>query len=1568
MSLYVYISEKCEEEAKIYHLEEHLYQLKNRVEQEQHFAQFEVFEYPYQVKKRVGYNYRLLTRLCYVEIQQKKYQVLVFLKLYNRGDKDYSLLYIHAKTRGDFIYQQQNIEPYLHDYVQQRLTQQHVISQYDFSEQDLLYLQYSRINLLNLQQQPTEESYLESPLWRYQIRPFCSTEILNEHYQTLFSALETQQSQQFTIQEKSIEFLKVDDHYQLMQQDEVIHEKSAHYAQHIPLDILLDAQHWSLAQQIDLPFCLNEFQQKCINLMFYQHQNYPLLINAGKNTGKTTLLALLYLHFIQQNYVPESSLPCLFLTSSHEAVYLRQQIQQAIKLQQQWKKLNFLYSDDQLSQLLSSSCLSLNDLILQQFTPQQREKFQSEHYISEMRFNRLWYQHFYEHEEAKKLYSAALCWSVIQYLIKGYSLDQEHEQSAQVVAQLSMISPEIFKKIETLIWKGWYQPLCEAEGYWDDQDLILAAYDADVSLPHYSALLCDQSQNLSRNATQFILQSAIWLKKPVEDHIYDAPLIFIGQHAASYPSSLLPWYREINAVLQQNMCVGNTVGHATIQEDSHAYLTDLDAHFQQKRQALHILKSKIYLEFHADFPSDIEVLFISTQHDAAIRQLLMQHDIPLILNCLAQKQNRYLKSMLPFSSIFKLLTEAQIQQESYCLNHLPKKSHSVAVAGFYHPCFVDVQKNRQLEYLTFSERYHIDYRLNLVQQACQQGLQRIFILGDDTEYEVWQALLSVCEQGQSFSPFQFRPATLFDICPNIEKQQQDLHLLQKQEMTAREKQDSHLLRDIADDYFHAKKFDQYFENLVYAYDIEQKYEEYFLFCQSDEQKERMVLQLWQQQKPHLLLKYQKYFPSTLQANVTALALAHERILSQDYALDLLQIAKQYQCQNIKQVWNDFWHVLLTKILDHLTITVHRVIKNWSVLSDALHILSNLGLMIPYSLKAYCAYGQEDRQGARQLWQNAKDAGEITDFPKEYYTLNLTTTEDVSARLSCFMALRQTDQLMNELNQLNLNELKTEYWQNILEYLHEEDELKPILKQLLPEIQSQEILEKLYRFCKNYTSDKFAVRVQRFKTLQACLNSDWDVVYERLAHYIPIQDEKVAMQKLLLNFSHVSKARARNKKNSHVQFNEELIEMLYALNINPQIYVAENALDFKKYVENEHIAAIFNAIRKNFALENDKEEIVWKINFSAVRSLCYLLEKSPNTLDSLQIYQNIIDRKQKDALFDFSIDRLYCMIQRLKKLENVDEIILKKVGQLEVEHKKLFQSRSSVDTAHNFDLPVIKTQDEIIKSILALSNQENAEIQKREREEALLIEQENQAKKEAELFAEQEREAELKRLFDLAEQQKNRQEAEEHAFALQQSEDVSSIMGTEHTDEVEIEEIENHKEILSNVILEPEKTEELHIDDIDNIASIELAHDIQHISDSVELEMTQQNDKQNISLEDHHSIQAEHSPQQHDMIKNPVVSTTQPLAILQSRKAITEFEFFGARIFVSRTHQRMNIEDIETGERWSLHLKTGKVHSDWALVIQDKNYHLPELRLMVAVDEQQIHLQQLDHGISLSIQF
>ena len=117
--------------------------------------------------------------------------------------------------------------------------------------------------------------------------------------------------------------------------------------------------------------------------------------------------------------------------------------------------------------------------------------------------------------------------------------------------------------------------------------------------------------------------------------------------------------------------------------------------------------------------------------------------------------------------------------------------------------------------------------VGLVQQACQQGLQRIFILGDDTEYEVWQALLSVCEQGQSFSPFQFRPATLFDICPNIEKQQQDLHLLQKQEMTAREKQDSHLLRDIADDYFHANKFDQYFENLVYAYVIEQKYEEYF---------------------------------------------------------------------------------------------------------------------------------------------------------------------------------------------------------------------------------------------------------------------------------------------------------------------------------------------------------------------------------------------------------------------------------------------------------------------------------------------------------------------------------------------------------------------------------------------------------------------------------------------------------------------------------------------------------------------------------------------------------------------
>ncbi|MDR9778446.1 hypothetical protein RJJ65_38550, partial [Rhizobium hidalgonense] len=43
--------------------------------------------------------------------------------------------------------------------------------------------------------------------------------------------------------------------------------------------------------------------------------------------------------------------------------------------------------------------------------------------------------------------------------------------------------------------------------------------------------------------------------------------------------------------------------------------------------------------------------------------------------------------------------------------------------------------------------------------------------------------------------------------------------------------------------------------------------------------------------------------------------------------------------------------------------------------------------------------------------------------------------------------------------------------------------------------------------------------------------------------------------------------------------------------------------------------------------------------------------------------------------------------------------------------------------------------------------------------------------------------------------------------------------------------------------------------------------------------------------------------------------------------VTELSFFGLRIFISRMHKRINIEDQSTGERWSLNALTMAVQSD-----------------------------------------
>ena len=158
--------------------------------------------------------------------------------------------------------------------------------------------------------------------------------------------------------------------------------------------------------------------------------------------------------------------------------------------------------------------------------------------------------------------------------------------------------------------------------------------------------------------------------------------------------------------------------------------------------------------------------------------------------------------------------------------------------------------------------------------------------------------------------------------------------------------------------------------------------------------------------------------------------------------------------------------------------------------------------------------------------------------------------------------------------------------------------------------------------------------------------------------------------------------------------------------------------------------------------------MWRLGFPAIMSLCHLIEKSPDIADPVHLYAQLVVRPQKDNLTEFAIERLYAHLQRIKHFEQLDEDLIKQANKLELEYKKLMQTRQLSERSIGFQLEPLKSAEEIVKAILALSNQENAEMQRREREEAQRLAQEQ-----AEAEAEAKRLTELKMLFDLEEQRR-----------------------------------------------------------------------------------------------------------------------------------------------------------------------------------------------------------------------
>lgn len=1573
--IHIYIAKQCREDAKTFNLLEQLEKFRCRVERDQNLMLFEVFEFPYQIRKYFAYQYRLVTHIADVPYQGKLYRILTFLKIYHRGDKSYEKWYINARQHGNFIYKQRNIDQEIQELLP-TLAKQNL--QCDENTQDYKHLLATyNVDLLNLSQQ-IKEYYDETPTWRYELAPNLTANkqestlntilsntveeknsILNFDNQHIISTLPPFKQYEPFIYHQQIQCaMQHHPHWLGLE-----HEKNSDYNRKIPLEFTLDETLWKLSQKTKLPFQLNDFQQQCIEKLFNHYQVYPFVAQAGQNVGKTTLLALLYAHFYFKQGI-NSTLPCLFLCEEHEVESLRQDIKAYIQLTQQWLSLEQTQKIS-LDSLLQQSCVSLKQYLLNHLDDEQKKRFPEENYIDEFRFIQLYQKTFNSqtnHQNSELEKHAVLAWNIIQYCIKGKNSDEE-----ALKWQHEWVTGQEFQLIYDKVWKNWYALLTQKQhtqnqNFWDLQDLITYIDQQEINLTPYSALLCDQSHLFSEIALSVILKQNIWLKQGYLDSIQQIPLIFMYlPHPNEYFN---PWknhlYRILQDMLQMNQSELSRPLEPIVPFHYQAQQTAITAVFQPHYQQLNLTKREQTTTAQFESITAIKVYAVAPEQELML-PLLQQHYIPWVID----------------DGIHPTHSNLYQQRLNFALSKLPVKHNAVILANFEGLLSDYLHEQTHFTQLTAIQRYRLECLLHYLETALQQSIDEIYLIcSNEQEINLWQAFFQhPAIEFKSLNREMLLPYSNVHALKPVEEQFDILYYLEQ--LKHYREIDLTILTAKVQYFKQYFRFDDASDFTAILYYAQGKIDEFFKEFFTHRYRYKMISLLIVLHRLDYLLTYKALIPTSMNLHLQCLELIYQTPCSKAWFKQYLNVLEKMLDTNAYMhsqhiLWYYFWQEIHTKLYEKFISSDEWIepeyhIEYYQAIYQAMLPLVQqqkiYSLLVWASLHFKLAlYSQ-----AVQLWDTAVQQNIIADYPCEYHHAYVQTLMDLNQRLDYIFKFDSTF-IIQELLAMNLNELPNDVWKKILSHLHEDDDLELVLKHLLPSIDNQQTLDRLYYFVKdvNRESDAFTLRVQRFKTLHACLTSDWFVIEDRLEkNTVTVTPDELRHNVMLQwqNANSNNKARTKTKVKPPYSFNEETIDILYALNLNPAFYVVNTPEEWKKYQENDRIQRVFELLTGIFALKKD-DDIAWRTSFNSIRALCCLMEKSPNLELPLSLYMQILaENTPKDFLFNFAIQRIAVVLTRIQLFETDDEELAEQIQRVNTKFKKALQEIKVEEL--ELEPPILKQTSELMASILAISPQENAILQQMEREEKA-----EQARLEAERLAKELAEqAEKERIArELAEQERlAREQAEQERLAkalaeqqrLAEEQAEKERIAQELAEQERLAREQAEQERLAKELAEQQRLAE------ERAEQERLAKELAEQQRLAE----EQAEQQRIAEQNAKPVEEIVETVQTSSITPTMLFTTTalPKSEFASRKATTEFVVFGVRIFMSRVHKRLNIEDIDTGERWSLNVQTGQIQSDWHYQQQQGYYHLPDVRLNVYVTQEYVHIQQLDQGVSVQIQ-
>lgn len=571
MTILVYMTDRCRNDAAQHALTDIVHRIGTQVESSQSVSSFDNFPVPYFVKKKLkGRQPRLIADLRHFG----EHQVFVFLRVLMRSDHEYDRFVKDPVEYGERNFRRLVSDEELQRFVEERSTQPEATAKPTPSDEEFDYL-YNALTHAGLpgseHADEIETIVCESYLWVEQVANPSIRRQLNLVGQCCLGLLRERVAfSDFAVPGKAgwkiwaardgryVLLVAIDDGTNAAavtqrareiaarlrpgDSESVLRESRRAY----PSLVLADEDLWlKLEEESEANMALSPEETEVLLSARSLDAPFPLFINGRAGSGKSTVLQylfadLLFAHGAKYSRIGDEvavraapGLP-LYLTANGELLRIaRSFVGRLLATETRYLLAgsdSMGVDETRINALLERSFQEFHPFMLGLLPPERASRFKPALRIDYPSFRRKWHERFGRDPHARREYGPDLSWHVIRSYIKGMnsSGDFGPEDYEELPDNQITVTRETYESVYKRVWQGWYEPLCQS-GYWDDQDLARLILDENLAPPAYAAVFCDEAQDFTRIEIEVLLRLCLYSNRTLpHGAVKRVPFAFAG--------------------------------------------------------------------------------------------------------------------------------------------------------------------------------------------------------------------------------------------------------------------------------------------------------------------------------------------------------------------------------------------------------------------------------------------------------------------------------------------------------------------------------------------------------------------------------------------------------------------------------------------------------------------------------------------------------------------------------------------------------------------------------------------------------------------------------------------------------------------------------------------------------------------------------------------------------------------------------------------------------------------------------------------------------------------------------